>query len=83
MESLSRLSIVPPTACMHPFTVVPLLRQIPVVAAVEGVGQNMQSHPSFGIAFTLKEGSVLRTSETFNIEVLREYIINQTGEIAF
>lgn len=54
-------------------------KRIPVVAAVEGVGQNLQMHPIFFLGFSVKEGSVPVTSAANLIPDLKEYIASQTG----
>jgi len=52
---------------------------IPVVANVEGVGQNLQDHPVVGLAFTCKEPISLLNAE--GLGALVRYAVSKTGPL--
>lgn len=52
---------------------------IPVVAAVEGVGQNLMDHPNIYIVWRVNPGASLSFFSLTNPKTIKEYLRNQTG----
>ena len=54
--------------------------QIPVVAAVEGVGQNLQDHITVNyLPFHVNDGEGVRVATQFSVPALLTYGRNKTG----
>ncbi|KAK3859895.1 hypothetical protein Pcinc_034025 [Petrolisthes cinctipes] len=55
---------------------------IPVIADVPGVGENLQDHPSiFGLTFTVKQGSGTDILQLANPVNVKDYIRNRRGPL--
>lgn len=58
-----------------------LPHQIPVVTALEGVGNNLQDHPITPISFAVKRGSSLSIVNALNPFQLMMYANKRKGNI--
>lgn len=54
--------------------------QIPLVAGVEGVGQNMQDHPDLYLTWGVKKGTSTNLWELLSPLTVATYLKQQTGE---